>query len=48
MALLEGALVLASLVARVDLEPVGPPPRAVPLVTIRPVDGLPMRVRLRG
>jgi cytochrome P450 len=48
MALLEGALVLASLVARVDLEQVGPPPRAVPLVTIRPVDGLPMRVRLRG
>jgi cytochrome P450 len=48
MALLEGALVLASIVARVDLEPVGPPPRAVPLVTIRPADGLPMRVRLRG
>jgi cytochrome P450 len=48
MALLEGVLVLASLVARVDLEPVGPPPRAVPLVTIRPADGLPMRVRLRG
>jgi cytochrome P450 len=48
MALLEGALVLASLVARVDLEAVGPPPRAVPLVTIRPADGLPMRVRLRA
>jgi cytochrome P450 len=47
MALLEGALVLASLVARVDLDPVGPPPRAVPLVTIRPAAGLPMRVRLR-
>jgi cytochrome P450 len=47
MALLEGALVLASLVAEVDLEPVGEPPRAVPLVTIRPASGLPMRVRLR-
>ena len=48
MALLEGVLVLAALAARVDLEEVGPPPRAVPLVTIRPADGLPMRVRLRG
>ena len=48
MALLEGVLVLASLAARVDLERVGPPPRAVPLVTIRPADGLPMRVRARG
>ena len=47
MALLEGVLVLASLVARVDLEAVGAPPRAVPLVTIRPAEGLPMRVRLR-
>ncbi|MDA8435823.1 MAG: cytochrome P450 [Actinomycetales bacterium] len=47
MALLEGVLVLASLAARVDLEQVGPSPRAVPLVTIRPADGLPMRVRLR-
>jgi cytochrome P450 len=47
MALLEGVLVLASLAARVDLEPVGPPPRAVPLVTVRPAGGLPMRVRLR-
>ena len=47
MALLEGVLVLASLVARIDLEPVGPPPRALPLVTIRPEHGLPMRVRVR-
>ena len=47
MALLEGVLVLASLVSRVDLEPVGPPPRAVPLVTMRPDAGLPMRVRVR-
>jgi cytochrome P450 len=47
MALLEGVLVLASLVAHVDLQPVGPPPRAVPLVTIRPAEGLPMRVRVR-
>ncbi len=47
MALLEGVLVLASLAARVDLEPVGPAPQAVPLVTIRPAHGLPMRVRTR-
>jgi cytochrome P450 len=47
MALLEGVLVLASLVSRVDLEPFGPPPRAVPLVTVRPQGGLPMRVRRR-
>ena len=47
MALLEGVLVLSSLVTRVDLEPVGPGPRAVPLVTIRPDEGLPMRVRAR-
>jgi cytochrome P450 len=47
MALLEGVLVLASLVARVDLEAVGPAPRPVPMVTIRPDGGLPMRVRLR-
>lgn len=47
MALLEGVLVLASLVGRVDLEPVGRPPQAMPLVTIRPAGGLPMRVRTR-
>jgi cytochrome P450 len=47
MALLEGVLVLASLVSRVDLEAVGPSPRAVPLVTIRPEGGLMMRVRRR-
>jgi cytochrome P450 len=47
MALLEGVLVLAALAARVDLEAVGDPPRAVPLVTIRPAGGLPMRVRRR-
>jgi cytochrome P450 len=47
MALLEGVLVLSSLVTRVDLEPVGPPPRAVPLVTIRPDAGLSMRVHTR-
>ena len=47
MALLEGVLVLASLVARVELQPVGASPRAVPLVTVRPEGGLPMRVRLR-
>ena len=48
MALLEGVLVLASLVGRVDLEAHGAPPRAVPLVTIRPQGGLPMRMCLRG
>ena len=47
MALLEATLVLASLVSEVDLEPVGELPRAVPLVTIRPDHGLPMRLRLR-
>jgi cytochrome P450 len=48
MALLEGVLVLASLAARVELSPVGLPPTAVPLVTIRPAAGLPMRVRMRA
>ena len=48
LALLEGGLVLASLAARVELEEVGPPPRPVPLVTVRPAGGLPMRVRLRS
>ncbi|HET7901596.1 MAG TPA: cytochrome P450 [Candidatus Nanopelagicales bacterium] len=47
MALLEGVLVLASLASRVDLELVGTPPRAVPLVTVRPAHGLPMRLRVR-
>jgi cytochrome P450 len=47
MALLEGVLVLASLAARVGLEPLGPGPRAVPVVTVRPEHGLPMRVRVR-
>jgi cytochrome P450 len=47
MALLEGVLVLASMVTRVDLEPAGPAPRAVPLVTIRPASGLPMRMHVR-
>ena len=48
MALLEGTLVLAGLVSRVDLRSVGPAPRALPLVTIRPEGGLPMRVRRRA
>ena len=47
MALLEGVLVLASLATRVDLERVEPPPRAVPLVTVRPDHGLPLRLRVR-
>ena len=45
MALLEGVVVLASLARAVDLEPVGPSPTPVPLVTVRPRGGLPMRVR---
>lgn len=48
MALLEGTLVLAGLISRVDLRSVGPAPRALPLVTIRPEGGLPMRVRRRA
>ncbi len=47
MALLEGILVLASLVTKVDLERVEPPPRAVPLVTVRPDHGLPLRLKVR-
>jgi cytochrome P450 len=47
MALLEAVLVLAALVGTIDVAPVGAPPTAVPLVTIRPDHGLPMRVRLR-
>lgn len=47
MALLEGVLVVAALASRVELTGVGPAPRAMPLVTIRPAGGLPMRVGLR-
>ena len=47
MALLEGILVLAGLASRVELRSVGPAPKALPLVTIRPQGGLPMRVRRR-
>jgi cytochrome P450 len=47
MALLEGTLVLAALASRVELRAVGPAPRALPLVTIRPEGGLPLRVRRR-
>ncbi|MBI1376333.1 MAG: cytochrome P450 [Frankiales bacterium] len=47
LALLEGVLVLASVAAEVELEPVGPPPRAIAQVTLRPESGLPMRVRRR-
>jgi cytochrome P450 len=48
MALLEGTLVLAGLISRIDLRSVGASPRALPLVTIRPEAGLPMRVRRRA
>lgn len=47
MALLEGTLVLASLAREVAFHAVGAAPRAVPLVTVRPEGGLPLRVRLR-
>jgi cytochrome P450 len=47
MALLEAVLVLAALTGTIDAAAVGAPPTAVPLVTIRPDHGLPMRVRLR-
>lgn len=47
MALLEGVLVLAALASRVDLVSVGASPKAMPLVTIRPHGGLPLRLRLR-
>jgi cytochrome P450 len=48
MALLEGTLVLAALSSRVDLRSVGPAPRALPSVTLRPEGGMPMRVRSRA
>lgn len=47
MALLEGVLVLASLATKVDLVSAGPLPRAVPLVTVRPAHGLPLRRGVR-
>jgi cytochrome P450 len=47
MALVEAVLVIAAIASRVELEPVSPTPAAMPLVTIRPRGGLPMRVHLR-
>ena len=47
MALVEAILVIAAMAPRVDLETAGTTPRAMPLVTIRPDGGLPMRVRVR-
>jgi cytochrome P450 len=47
MALLEGTLVLASLARAVRFAAVQDSPRAVPLVTVRPDGGLPLRIRLR-
>lgn len=47
MALLEGTLVLASLARAVRFAAVHDSPRAVPLVTVRPDGGLPLRIRLR-
>ncbi len=47
MALLEGTLVLASLAREVTFHAVGDAPRAVPLVTVRPEGGLPLRLRRR-
>jgi cytochrome P450 len=48
MALVEAVLVIAAMASRIDIAPVGPSPRAMPLVTIRPEGGLPMRVGLRS
>jgi cytochrome P450 len=45
MALLEGTLMLAGIARRVELQSTGADVRAVPLVTIRPEHGLPMRLR---
>jgi cytochrome P450 len=47
MALVEAVLVIAAVASRVELEPVSPTPAAMPLVTIRPRGGLPMRVHVR-
>ena len=47
MALVEAILVLAAIAPRIELEPVGPTPSAMPLVTIRPRGGLPMRVTVK-
>jgi len=47
---LEGVLLLASLARRIRLSriPGQPQPRAIPLVTIRPADGMPLAVTRRG
>jgi cytochrome P450 len=47
MALLEGTLVLAALVRAVTFFAVQDSPRPVPLVTVRPDGGLPLRIRMR-
>ncbi len=47
MALVEAILVLASIAPRVDMTRVGATPAAMPMVTIRPQGGLPMRVTVK-
>jgi len=47
MALVEAILVLASIAPRVGMTRVGATPRAMPMVTIRPQGGLPMRVTVK-
>lgn len=44
----EAVLTLALLYRELDLAPTGPPPRAIPLVTIRPSGPLLARVKVRG
>jgi cytochrome P450 len=48
MALLEGTLFLAGLARHVKFESVGAKVTSLPLVTIRPSNGLPMRVRVHS
>jgi len=47
MALVEAILVLACIAPKVELTAVGPTPVAMPLVTIRPRGGLPMRLKVK-
>lgn len=48
MALVEAVLVIAAMAPRIELEPATTTPRAMPLVTIRPNGGLPMRISVRS
>ena len=44
LALMEGPLLLAALLDRFDVEPIGAPPRPDPTFTLRPLHGLPVRL----